>query len=309
MQDTKGKTKALDKGNCGIARSRGKEAGVKATSPRTETGYEAGDADELARQSEVPVSASQVKPGVVLRKFTPLPGETCGAGRRPRERSGGTGTGNRGGEPAGVSSGRSSAGNEPGVGDHLKWGVPKVPDGLTHARRTKLIGTAETAASFQLELALNADSPSERERAAEKDRGRGELGERILSPANLQEAWRRVRQNGGAAGIDHMSVTAFPAFVRAHWTKVRAKLQAGTYAPSPVRRTLIPKKNGGERPLGIPTVLDRVIQQALAQELGGVFEAEFSERKLRLPGRTQRTRCGARGAGGGGRGLYRGRGL
>lgn len=72
----------------------------------------------------------------------------------------------------------------------------------------------------------------------------------------------------------------------ANWTKVGAKLQAGIYAPSPVRRTLIPKKSGGERPLGIPTVLDRVIQQALAQELSGVFEVEFSEHSFAYrPGR------------------------
>jgi RNA-directed DNA polymerase len=271
------KIKAVDKGNCGIARSRGKEAGVKTTSPRTGTGSEAGDADELVPHNEVRVSASQVKPGVVSGKFTPLPGETCAAGRRPHGRANGTVTGNSHGEPAGVSRGHSSAGYEPGVGVHLKWGALKAPDGLTHARRTKLIGTAETAAAFQRELAFNADSSSERERAAETDRGQGEPWERILSPANLQEAWRRVRQNGGAAGIDRMSVAAFPTFFRAHWTKVRAKLQAGTYVPAPVRRTSIPKKDGGERPLGIPTVLDRVIQQALAWELGGVFEGEFSE--------------------------------
>jgi RNA-directed DNA polymerase len=129
-----------------------------------------------------------------------------------------------------------------------------------------------------LELALQGvGAGSARPSAAETDRGQGELWERILRPANLAEAWRRVRRNGGAAGIDRMPVASFPAFARAHWTKVRAKLQAGTYRPSPVRRTLIPKKDGGERPLGIPTVLDRVIQQALAQELGGVFEVEFSE--------------------------------
>src|SRR3972149_367831 len=203
------KTKALDESNRAVARPGGKEAGVKATSSRTGTGCEAGDVDEWAPHHEVRVSASQVKPGVVSRKFTPLPGETCPAGRPSHRRSNGTITGNRGGGPAGVSSGRSSAGNEPGVGVHPKWGALKDPDGLTHARRTKLIGTAETAASFQLELALNAGSSSERERAAETDRGQGELWERILSPANLQEAWRRVRQNGGAAGIDHMSVTAF----------------------------------------------------------------------------------------------------
>jgi|GEM_PF-1686278 len=135
----------------------------------------------------------------------------------------------------------------------------------------------ETPASCQGELAL-AGSTLARIPVAEKDRGQvGELWDRVLSPANLAEAWRRVRQNGGAAGIDHRSVAVFPAFYRAHWTKVRAKLQAGTYVPSPVRRTFIPKKDGGERPLGIPTVLDRVIQQALAQELSGVFEVEFSE--------------------------------
>ena len=279
MQDTKVKTKALDKSNCSTARLGGKEAVVKATSPRTGTGYEAGDADEFAPQNEVhEVSASQVKPGVVLRKSRPLPGETCAAGRPSRGRLNGTFTGNRAGASAGVSSGRSSAGNEPGVGDHLQWGALNGPDGLTHARRTKLIGTAETAAACQLELALQGDgAEAARLRAAETDRGQGEAWDRILSPANLNEAWRRVRTNGGAAGIDRMSVAAFPAFMRANWTKVRAKLQAGTYVPSPVRRTWIPKKSGGERPLGIPTVLDRVIQQAIAQELGGVFEETFSE--------------------------------
>ena len=309
MQDTKVKTKALDKSNCAAARLGGKEAGVKTTSPRTETGYEAGDADELAPQSEVPVSASQVKPGVVWRKSRPLPGEACAASRPSRGRSHGTVTGNGGGEPAGVSSGRSSTGNEPGVGVHSKWSALNEPDGLTRVRRTKLIGTAETAPACQLALTLNVDAGSVRSGAAEKDRGQGELWERILSPANLNEAWRRVRRNGGAAGIDGMSVTAFPAFHRANWTKVSAKLQAGIYQPSPVRRTLIPKKSGGERPLGIPTVLDRfsvtrcacvytqcsrafsdrddrVIQQALAQELSGVFEVEFSENSYAYrPGR------------------------
>ncbi len=80
MQDTKMKIKALDKGNRAVARPGGKEAGVKTTSPRTETGYEAGDADELVPHNEVRVSASQVKPGVVSGKFTSLPGD--GAKRR-----------------------------------------------------------------------------------------------------------------------------------------------------------------------------------------------------------------------------------
>ena len=189
-----------------------------------------------------------------------------------------TATGDRRGERAGVSRGRSSAGNEPGVSDGSPQSPLKAPEGLTHTRRTELIRTAETAGSFQLEMALDAKSSHERNQAAEKDRSRkGEQWERVLSPENINAAWRKVKTNAGAAGIDRMSIAAFPAFIRNHWTKIRAKLQDGTYCPSPVRRVAIPKKTGGERPLGIPTVLDRVIQQALAQELSGVFEETFSE--------------------------------
>jgi RNA-directed DNA polymerase len=272
------KPKALDKGNCGVARPRGKEAGVKPTSSRTETGYKAGDADEFAPQNEVPVSTSQVKPGVVSGKSRPLPRETCAASSRLQQQPASTATGNRRGERAGVSRGRSSAGNEPGVSGHLEWSPLKAPEGLTHARRTELIETAETVGCFQLEMALDAKSGHERSPAAEKDRSRkGEQWERVFSPENINAAWRQVRQNAGAAGIDRMSIAVFPAFIRAHWTKIRAKLQNGTYRPSPVRRATIPKKPSGKRPLGIPTVLDRVIQQALAQELSGVFEETFSE--------------------------------
>ena len=279
MQDTQEKTKALDQGNCGVARRRGKEAGVKPTSPRTGTGYEAGDADELVPHNEVlGVSASQVKPGVVWGKFTFLPGEACPPGGGARERVRSTAPSNGGGERAGVSRGRSSARYEPGVGVHPPQGALKAPDGLTPARRTELIGSVATAATCQLELALHGvGSGLVRSSAAETDGAQvSELWAGILSPANLNEAWRRVRENGGAAGIDRMTVASFPAFFRAHGSAVLVKLQAGTYRPSPVRRTFIPKKDGGERPLGIPTVLDRVIQQALAQELHGVFAETFS---------------------------------
>jgi RNA-directed DNA polymerase len=103
-----------------------------------------------------------------------------------------------------------------------------------------------------------------------------DLLERILSPENLQAAWLRVKANGGAAGVDGMTIAQFPAFARQHWEKIRSRLMAGTYHPAPVRRVFIPKPNGDLRPLGIPTVLDRVIQQAIAQLLTPVFDPHFS---------------------------------
>lgn len=100
----------------------------------------------------------------------------------------------------------------------------------------------------------------------------------VLDPENLQRAWRQVKANHGAPGIDGMTVEQFPDFVRSpQWIIVKASLLAGTYRPSPVRRVYIPKPSGGLRPLGIPTVLDRVIQQALAQVLEPLFDPGFSD--------------------------------
>ena len=101
--------------------------------------------------------------------------------------------------------------------------------------------------------------------------------ERILAPENLAAAWKRVRSNKGAPGIDGMTVSAFPAFCREHWPRIRAALDDGTYRPATVRRVEIPKPDGTTRPLGVPTVLDRVIQQAVAQVLTPLFDAGFSE--------------------------------
>ena len=103
------------------------------------------------------------------------------------------------------------------------------------------------------------------------------LLERMLSRENMQHAWRRVKANKGAAGIDGMSIEAFPEFARKHWDRIRESLFAGTYQPSPVRRVEIPKATGGTRPLGIPTVLDRLIQQAIAQVLTPVFDPSCSD--------------------------------
>ena len=102
--------------------------------------------------------------------------------------------------------------------------------------------------------------------------------ERVLDRANLQRAWKQVKANGGAPGIDGMTVEEFPAFARAHWPDIRQALLDGSYQPSPVRRVSIPKRGGrGQRPLGIPTVLDRLICQAIQQVLTPIFDPDFSE--------------------------------
>ena len=104
------------------------------------------------------------------------------------------------------------------------------------------------------------------------------LMQRVLTRENLRRAWEQVKANQGAPGLDGMTVAQFPDFVRSpQWAAVKNALAAGTYWPQPVRRVYIPKDGGGRRPLGIPTVLDRVIQQALAQVLEPLFDPEFSD--------------------------------
>jgi RNA-directed DNA polymerase len=112
---------------------------------------------------------------------------------------------------------------------------------------------------------------------AEKESSCEDLLETILERENLNAAWKRVKQNGGAAGIDGMEIAAFRDFLAKHWDTILGKLRDGNYCPSPVRRVEIPKADGTKRPLGIPTVLDRVIQQAIAQILTPIYEPVFSE--------------------------------
>jgi RNA-directed DNA polymerase len=100
--------------------------------------------------------------------------------------------------------------------------------------------------------------------------------ERILSRANLLKAWQRVKANGGAAGIDGITIEQFPAYLQKYWSEIKRQLLERTYKPSPVKRVEIPKRSGGKRPLGIPTVLDRLIQQATLQVLQPIFDPGFS---------------------------------
>ena len=101
--------------------------------------------------------------------------------------------------------------------------------------------------------------------------------EAVIERENLKEALARVKRNKGAAGIDGMSVDDLPIYLKEHWPTIRTQLLEGTYKPQPVRRVEIPKASGGTRPLGIPTVLDRLIQQAVLQVLQADWDGTFSE--------------------------------
>jgi RNA-directed DNA polymerase len=101
--------------------------------------------------------------------------------------------------------------------------------------------------------------------------------EEVCERDNLKEALRRVKANKGSAGIDRMTVDQLDDYLKEHWLVIREQLLNGTYEPKPVRRVEIPKPDGGMRKLGIPTVLDRLIQQAVMQVLQRRWDRTFSE--------------------------------
>lgn len=108
------------------------------------------------------------------------------------------------------------------------------------------------------------------------DDGRREM-ERVVERGNLFAALARVKRNGGGPGVDGMTIEELPGYLQRHWTEIRESLLSGTYQPSPVRRVEIPKPGGGVRCLGIPTVMDRLIQQAILQVLQPGWNESFSE--------------------------------
>ncbi|WP_426731924.1 group II intron reverse transcriptase/maturase [Myxococcus faecalis] len=113
------------------------------------------------------------------------------------------------------------------------------------------------------------------------------LMERALEAGNVKVALRRVKQNGGSPGIDGMRVEELPTWLVTGWVDVREQLLSGSYRPKPVREQQIPKSGGGVRKLGIPTVLDRLIQQCLLQVLQPGFDASFSQHSYGFrPGRS-----------------------
>lgn len=116
--------------------------------------------------------------------------------------------------------------------------------------------------------------------------GRDDLLVRVLAKANMEAAWKRVKSNRGSAGVDGLSIAETADYLKAHWPRIRESLLDGSYRPLPVRRVQIPKPDGGVRELGIPTVTDRLIQQALLQVLQRIIDPTFSEHSYGFrPGR------------------------
>ena len=104
-----------------------------------------------------------------------------------------------------------------------------------------------------------------------------ELVDVIISKENLNRAYRKVVANKGACGVDGMKVEELGVYIEENKDKIIQSIKNRTYMPKPVRRVYIPKDNGKQRPLGIPTVLDRVIQQAVAQPIIEIYEEIFSD--------------------------------
>lgn len=101
--------------------------------------------------------------------------------------------------------------------------------------------------------------------------------ESVVSRENMRRAWKQVKANGGAPGVDGILIEEFTEYAHENWKGIKTSLLEGTYSPSPVKRVEIPKDSGGTRNLGIPVVMDRVIQQAISQILTPVFDPNFSE--------------------------------
>jgi len=143
-----------------------------------------------------------------------------------------------------------------------------------------LTGAARGVAGEETESSAATNGP---ESPAKTQR----LMEEVCERENLKEALRQVKANKGSAGVDGMTVVALSDYLRQHWPAIREQLLNGTYKPQPVRRVEIPKPDGGVRKLGIPTVLDRFIQQAVMQVLQRRWDRTFSEHSYGFrPGRS-----------------------
>src|SRR5512141_647518 len=153
----------------------------------------------------------------------------------------------------------------------------RTPVSLEDARRQKtrqlvlpLVGRGEAPIGRRSGEASTAANGNERP-------GTDRLMEEVVQRSNAKAALKRVKQNKGSPGVDGMTADELPEHLAEHWKEIREQLLAGIYQPKPVKRQEIPKSGGGVRELGIPTVLDRFVQQAILQVLQPRFDPTFSE--------------------------------
>ncbi len=145
-------------------------------------------------------------------------------------------------------------------------------------------GATEQTKGVKLAGAEQSVEPSPARDERKSDTG---LWEEIWTKENLTQAMKRVERNGGAAGIDGMTVKELRPYLKEHWLEIKEALESGKYRPKPVKRVEIAKPDGGVRELGIPTVIDRLLQQAIAQILTPIFEQKFSAHSYGFrPGRS-----------------------
>jgi len=137
-------------------------------------------------------------------------------------------------------------------------------------------GEAQDAAGGRVESLISPRTHQSPTHPPTRQASPASVMQEVLQPENLQVALAQVQANKGKPGIDGMTVDQLPDYLRMHWHQIKQQLLEGTYKPKPVRRVEIPKPDGGVRKLGIPTVLDRFIQQAVQQVLTGRWDATFS---------------------------------
>ena len=137
---------------------------------------------------------------------------------------------------------------------------PKAHDDAGGRNPTGIVGAAP-----------NATARRERDR-----RRHDRVMEAVVESKNMREAYRRVVRNKGAPGVDGMTVDDLGGYLKTKWARIKERVLEGVYKPGAVRRVEIPKPNGGKRQLGIPTVVDRLIQQAIHQALEPIFDPDFS---------------------------------
>lgn len=224
---------------------------INVVSRRTEIAYKAEVVDEQAQHCEVTDCIATVNATVVQQKFAFLSGETCHTCASETE------------------SVESSNGVDDGAGvsrRHSSSALERRPERKERESPRR-----------ELEPSVMWSDGEGKSSTADNADPHDELLEQILDRENMRKAWARVKANRGASGVDEMSIAEASGFIRQNWSAICSSLENGRYKPAPVRRAWIDKSDGGRRPLGIPTVLDRVIQQAIAQLLTPIFDPHFSD--------------------------------